>query len=47
MGINWWENNSFYGTMSQREQGRELEELRIRVAQLEQKGLPVAVPALA
>jgi len=35
MGINWWENNSFYGTMAQREQSRELEALRVRVSELE------------
>ena len=44
MGINWWENNSFYGTVAQREQTRELDSLRLRVAQLEERS--GAVPAL-
>lgn len=39
MGINWWENNSFYSSknqLNQREQSREIDALRLRIAELEE-----------
>ncbi len=48
LGINWWENNSFYGRLRQDERDRELVALRERVALLEGHAPPVAamtVPA--
>jgi Gas vesicle protein len=37
MGINWWENNAFYGAIQHRDRDRELEALRTRVLQLEER----------
>jgi hypothetical protein len=42
MGINWWENNSFYGKALHENRDREMEALRARVGQLEAQGVTVA-----
>lgn len=45
LGIDWWENNSFYGRLRQDDRDKELEALRARVALLEGSASPVAAAA--